>query len=93
VSELPTGRTVPLNTKGSLLNVADVSAGLFTDDIEVIAELIDAALLSLVRTQCGLRRLYGLPRVLRPRVRRRLTCEIPDRLRLGRTDDLRIQHP
>jgi len=43
VSELPTGRTVPVNKEGSLLNVADVSAGLCTDDIEVNAELIDAA--------------------------------------------------
>ena len=32
-----------MNKEGSLLNVAGVSAGLFTDDIEVIAELIDAA--------------------------------------------------
>src|SRR5665647_3279047 len=29
---------------GSLLNVADVSAGLFTDDIEVIAEPLEAVL-------------------------------------------------
>ena len=71
----------------------DVSAGLFTDDREAIAELLDAALLWLVRTECGLRSFYGLLRVLRRRVRRRLTCENLVWLRLGRTDDLRIQHP
>jgi hypothetical protein len=44
VSELPTGRTVPLNKEGSLLNVPNVSAGLFTDDMEVIVELLEEAL-------------------------------------------------
>jgi len=50
-------------------------------------------LLWLVRTRCGLRRCYGLLRVLRRRVRRRLTCENLVWLRLGRTDDLRMRHP
>ena len=71
----------------------DVSAGLLTDDMEATAELPDAALLWLVRTQCGLRRFYGLLRVLRRRVRRWLTCENPVWLRPGRTDDLRMLHP
>jgi hypothetical protein len=70
--------------------VPDVSAGLFTDDREAIAELLDAASLWLVRTECGLRRFYGLLRVLRRRVRRRLTWENLVWLRLGRIDDLRI---
>jgi hypothetical protein len=39
-----------------------VSEGLFTDDMEAIVELIDAALLWLVRTECGLRRFCGLLR-------------------------------
>ena len=43
-SELPTVRTVPLNKEGSLLNVPNVSAGLFKDDKEVIAERLGAAL-------------------------------------------------
>lgn len=42
-----------------------VSEGLFTDDMEAIVELIDAALLWLGRTECGLRRFCGLLRVLR----------------------------
>jgi len=63
--------------------VPDVSAGLFKDDREAIVEMLDAALFWLVRTECGLRRLYGLLRVLRRRVRRRLTCENLVWLRLG----------
>ena len=92
------GRAVESGLPRPVLATSQCMDSVPEDDMEAIAELIDAALALaradwFVRNQCGLRRFYGLLRVLRRRVRRRQTCENLVWLRLGRTDDLRIQHP
>jgi hypothetical protein len=52
----------------------DVSAGLLTADWTRPQSGSTRPSHSLVRTHCGLRRVYGFVHVLRRRVRRRLTC-------------------